>query len=173
MHTSVHNSTDYTKPTHAVYAPTKVTVRLYFGRRDSSVSTCGFIVITVRSCKPMYRCLVSVTADAQTAAGTRNATLMAIDAGLQMKSVKNSGASFFLPVTNKTGTERQLFYWRLLYLVQWQVAIPSLVMYNTLYSGCDRVAVIWIIEVRAWMYCMYWVIVRDFVWWLYYSRWPP
>ena len=42
----------------------------------------------------MYRCLVSVTAKARTAAGTRDATLMAIDAGLWMKSVENGGASF-------------------------------------------------------------------------------
>ena len=73
---------------------------LYFGRRDSSVSTCGFIVTTLRSYKPtyhMYRCLISVTAEAQTAAGTRDATLMAIDTGLWMKSVENGGASFFLP----------------------------------------------------------------------------
>ena len=52
---------------------------------------------TVRLYNPSYhtfRCLVSVTAEAQMAAGTRDATLMAKDTGLWMKSVR---ASFFLP----------------------------------------------------------------------------
>ena len=44
----------------------------------------------------MYRCLVGVTAEAQTAAGTWEATLMTIDTGLWIKSVENSRASFFL-----------------------------------------------------------------------------
>ena len=60
----------------------------------------------------MYRCLVSVTADARTAAGTRDATLMAIDTGLWIKNAENGRASFsyhrFVEY-NKTGTERQLF----------------------------------------------------------------
>ena len=42
----------------------------------------------------MYRCLVSVTAEARTVAGTQDATLRAIDTGLWMKSVKNGRASF-------------------------------------------------------------------------------
>ena len=71
-------------------------------------------VSTVRSYKPsyhMYRCLVSVTAEARMTAGTRDATLMAIDAGLWMKLSKTAECLFHIVAlwNNETGTERQLF----------------------------------------------------------------
>ena len=55
-------------------------------------------VSSLPSYKPMYCCLISVTMEARTAAGTRDATVMAIDTGLGMRSAKNGRAYFLIPI---------------------------------------------------------------------------
>ena len=83
---------------HAVYVPCRLFLlnKLYLGRHDSSIGMYG--IISLLSYKPIYCCLISVTSEARTAAGTRVTTVMAIDAGLGMRSAKNGRAYLFIPL---------------------------------------------------------------------------